>query len=238
MLFILEGEITITWDDNNYVCGEKRMVLLAYNKEYRIMALTPGTMLVLNFTTHYHVCDHITTEQIVQAIRNVNYSFNTLEMRAPILRLVQSVVFYLEHNIYCKYLYDAKSVELSSVYTFFYNSDELVNFFYPVLYKELTFSTLVKNNYERARTVQELAKLCKYSLSNFKKIFVRHFGISPYQWMLQQKASKIKSRLLDKTFPIKAIAAEFGFADQSHLNSYCKRYFNATPLQIRNRHKE
>ena len=51
--------------------------------------------------------------------------------------------------------------------------------------------------------------------------------------MLQQKSTKIKNRLLDKTVPIKAIAAEFGFTDQSHLNDYCKQYFNATPLQIR-----
>lgn len=238
LLFVLEGDIQITETENTHMCGENRMALLACNKEHRIVALTRGTMLVLDLPTHYHVCDNITTEQILHVIRNVKYRFSTMEIRTPLLQLVQSIVFYLEQNIYCRYLYDAKSVEMSAVYAFFYHSDELANFFYPVLHKELVFSTLVNNNYEHARTVQELANLCKYSLSNFKKIFVKHFGVSPYQWMLQQKASKIKSRLLDRTVPIKAIAAEFGFADQSHLNSYCKRYFNATPLQIRNYQKE
>ena len=66
-----------------------------------------------------------------------------------------------------------------------------------------------------------------------KKLFTKHFDVPPYRWMLQQKSAKIKNRLLDKTVPIKAIAAEFGFTDQSHLNAYCKQYLNATPLQIR-----
>ena len=106
------------------------------------------------------------------------------------------------------------------------------------LYKDLAFDTLVRRNYEHAKTVQELANLCGYSLPNFKKLFTKHFDVPPYRWMLQQKSAKIKNRLLDKKVPIKAIAAEFGFTDQSHLNAYCKQYFNATPLQIRNRYTD
>ncbi|MFT0318218.1 helix-turn-helix domain-containing protein [Bacteroides thetaiotaomicron] len=49
-----------------------------------------------------------------------------------------------------------------------------------------------------------------------------------------KKISKIKASLLDKTIPIKSIAYELGFVDQSHLNAFCKKYLNATPLQIRN----
>ena len=83
-----------------------------------------------------------------------------------------------------------------------------------------------------------MSNLCGYSLPNFKKLFTKHFDVPPYRWMLQQKSAKIKNRLLDKKVPIKAIAAEFGFTDQSHLNAYCKQYFNATPLQIRNRYTD
>ena len=167
-------------------------------------------------------------------MKSLKYQFNTLEMVTPMLDFVKSVLFYLDHKIYCDYLQESKAVEIFIIYRFFYTSKELAHFFYPVLYKDLSFDTLVRTSFNKAKTVQELASLCGYSLSKFKGVFVRHFGIPPYQWMQQQKISKIKASLLDKTIPIKTIAYEYGFVDQSHLNAFCKKYLNATPLQIRN----
>lgn len=234
ILFITKGEIKVTDAEGVHVCGTNEMVLLGFNKKYRIVASTEGSMLLFSFTTHYHVCVNISAERIWRTIRTVQHHFNTLRMDNPMLRFVESVLFYLERGIYCDYLQEAKAVEIFIIFRFFYTPDELAFFFHPVLYKDLAFDTLVRTNYEKAKTVQELSDLCGYSLSNFKKIFAKHFGISPYQWMLQQKSSKIKARLLDKSIPIKSIAHEFGFVDQSHLNAYCKQYLNATPLQIRN----
>ena len=116
-------------------------------------------------------------------------------------------MYYLEQGACCNHLYDAKAIEISVIYRLFYPAEELARFFYPVLYKDLAFDTLVRRNYEHAKTVQELANLCGYSLPNFKKLFTKHFDVPPYRWMLQQKSAKIKNRLLDKTVPIKAIAA-------------------------------
>lgn len=237
VLFILEGEIKIENIKDSYVRGVNQMVLLGYNQEYHITALTKGTMLVLNFTTHYHVCINISAEKVWHTIKTLTYKFNTLEMVPPMQHFVESVIFYLDHGIYCDYLQESKVVEIFIIYRFFYTSDEVAHFFYPILYKDLSFDTLVRTNYDQAKTVQELADLCGYSLSKFKKIFPRHFGISPYQWMQQQKISKIKESLFDKTIPIKSIAYEFGFVDQSHLTAFCKRYLNSTPAQIRNNMK-
>ena len=234
ILFILEGEIKIEDTKDTYVRGINQMILLGYNHEYRITALTKGTMLILSFTTHYHVCTNINTERVWRAMKSLTYKFNTLEMVPPMLDFAKNIMFYLDHKIYCDYLQESKAVEIFVIYRFFYTAGELAHFFYPVLYKDLSFDTLVRTNFNKAKTVQELANLCGYSLSRFKGIFVRHFGISPYQWMQQQKISKIKASLLDKTIPIKSIAYEYGFVDQSHLNTFCKKYLNATPLQIRN----
>ncbi len=234
ILFILEGEIKIEDAEDTYVRGINQMILFGYNHEYHIKAVTKGVMLVLSFTTHYHVCVNINAERVWRAMKSLKYQFNTLEMVTPMLDFVKSVLFYLDHKIYCNYLQESKAVEIFIIYRFFYTSEELAHFFYPVLYKDLSFDTLVRTSFNKAKTVQELASLCGYSLSKFKGVFVRHFGIPPYQWMQQQKISKIKASLLDKTIPIKTIAYEYGFVDQSHLNAFCKKYLNATPLQIRN----
>ena len=238
LLFILEGKIKVEDAEDVYTCGVSQMVLLGYKNKYRITSLTKVTMVILNFTTHYHVCVNISAERIWNTIRSLKYKFNTLEMVPPMLQFVESVMFYLDNNINCDYLHESKAVEISTIFRFFYTSEETANFFYPVLYKDLSFDTLVRRNYKQAKTIQELADLCGYSLSKFKKTFVKHFGISPYQWMQQQKVSKLKADLADKTIPFKSIAFEFGFVDQSHLNAFCKRYFKATPSQIRNNTKD
>ena len=62
ILFILEGEIKIENTKEVNVCGINRMILLGYNHEYHIKAVTKGLMLVLSFTTHYHVCVNINAE--------------------------------------------------------------------------------------------------------------------------------------------------------------------------------
>ena len=234
ILFILEGDIKIEDENDTHICGANQMILLGYNHKYHIIALTKGIMMILNFTTHYHVCVNINAERIWRTMKTLTYKFNTLKMETPMLDFVKSVMFYLDHEINCNYLHESKAVEIFIIYRFFYTSNELAHFFYPVIYKDLSFDTLVRTKYSQAKTVEELAVLCGYSLSKFKKVFARHFGISPYQWMQQQKISKIKAGLLDKTIPIKSIAYESGFVDQSHLNAFCKKYLNATPLQIRN----
>lgn len=214
------------------------MVLIGYNNKYRITSLAKGRMMILNFTTHYHVCVNISAERIWNTIKTLKYKFNTLEMVPPMQQFVESVMFYLDNKINCDYLHKSKAVEISTIFRFFYTAEETANFFYPVLYKDLSFDTLVRKNYKQAKTIQELADLCGYSLSKFKQTFTKHFGISPYQWMQQQKISKLKADLANKTIPFKTITFEHGFVDQSHLNAFCKRYLNATPSQIRNNKTE
>ena len=238
LLFILEGEIKVEDEESSYTCGVNQMVLIGYNNKYRITSLAKGRMMILNFTTHYHVCVNISAERIWNTIKTLKYKFNTLEMVPPMQQFVESVMFYLDNKINCDYLHKSKAVEISTIFRFFYTAEETANFFYPVLYKDLSFDTLVRKNYKQAKTIQELADLCGYSLSKFKQTFTKHFGISPYQWMQQQKISKLKADLANKTIPFKTITFEHGFVDQSHLNAFCKRYLNATPSQIRNNKTE
>ena len=234
IVFLIEGAIKVYCDNDEFVCKSNQMMLLKFNQKYDIIALEKGKMLILNFTTLYRTCINIDSDKIEDELRVIKYRFCMLEMDHHVHHFVESVTSYLNQGICCNYLHDAKTMELFILYKFFYSTKELIDFFYPILYQNIVFDTLVRKNFEKSKTVKCLAELCGYSLSNFKKIFLKHFGISPYQWMQHQKISKLKARLSDKSIPIKSIALEFGFVDQSHLNAFCKRYLKTTPYQIRN----
>ena len=112
LLFIIGGEIEIVHAEGTDIGKQDEMVLLGYNREYCVMALTQVKLFVINFTTHYHVCDDIQAENVWKSIRSVKYQFNTLEMKPAMRRFAESVMYYLEQGACCNHLYDAKAIEI------------------------------------------------------------------------------------------------------------------------------
>ena len=67
--------------------------------------------------------------------------------------------------------------------------------------------------------------------------FIRSFktitGISPHQYVLQQRIKKAQYLLQQNQISISEIAATVGFCDQSHFTKYFKRIVGITPRQYR-----
>ncbi|CDN31946.1 Transcriptional regulator, AraC family [Mucinivorans hirudinis] len=237
LLFVLSGRLSVKADgQDEFFCDKDEIILLVRDKKYEVTVLEDTKLLVLTFATTYQICDKMGLRDAKHILDATRYKFHSLPIREPMKLILESVLYYLRDNITCGHWQKAKFLEFFVVYWNYYTLEEICHFFYPVINKDIGFHAKVMANCTKAKTVKELARLCGYSLTPFNKLFLEHFQhSSPYKWMLQQNAPLIKARLLDKTVPIKAIAAEFGFTDQTHLNRYCKRYFNTTALQIRNR---
>lgn len=236
LIFIISGRLSIRAEgQDEFLCGKDEVLLLIRDRNYEVTVLEDARLIVFSFITSYQVCDKMGIRDAKHILDSIKYKFHSLPIKEPMKLMLESVLFYLNDNIACAYWQRAKQLEFFVVYWNYYTLEEICHFFYPVIHKDIGFHSKVMANCAKAKTVIELAELCGYGLTTFNKLFKEHFQhSSPYKWMLQQNAPLIKARLLDKTAPIKTIVTEFGFIDQPHLNKYCKRYFNATPLQIRN----
>ncbi len=72
---------------------------------------------------------------------------------------------------------------------------------------------LIEHNYRESLSVEEVAKICGYTKSNFCKIFKRITG-DTFHSLLNRYRVKMACILLDKTnYSVETIAAEVGFAD-------------------------
>lgn len=235
LIFILSGRLSVKADgQDEFFCDKDKVILLVRDKKYEVTVLEEASLLVFAFVTSYQVCDRMGIREAKHILDSMDYKFHSLPIREPMRIMLESILYYLKDNVTCAYWQKAKQIEFFVVYWNYYTLEEICQFFYPVIHKDISFHSKVMANFVKAKTVIELAELCGYSLTSFNKLFKEHFQhSSPYKWMLQQNAPLIKSKLLDKATPIKTIVTEFGFTDQSHFNRYCKRYFNATPLQIR-----
>ncbi len=80
-----------------------------------------------------------------------------------------------------------------------------------------------------------LATLVDLSPSQLIRVFRRCFGFTPHAYQTQRRI-EIAKHLLAQGAPPATVAADTGFADQSHLNLHFKRRVGVTPAAYRRAH--
>ncbi len=76
--------------------------------------------------------------------------------------------------------------------------------------------------------VRDIAARKGVSREYFSRRFARNAGMPPHAFRLAGRLNRAR-RLLRAGEPVAAVAAETGFADQSHLGRHFRHYFGATP---------
>jgi AraC family transcriptional regulator len=89
------------------------------------------------------------------------------------------------------------------------------------------------NDYlERQFSVDELAGIAQLSPYHFSRAFKKSVGISPHQYVIQQRVERAKQLLLQGKMSLSEIAIACGFSHQSHLNRHFKRLTGVTPKNL------
>lgn len=97
-----------------------------------------------------------------------------------------------------------------------------------------SFESLVLRNYSSAKTVDDLAKMCRYDcLRTFTRHFKKCFEQTPYQWLLDRKMEEIYSLVLKSDITITEIARIFDFKSVSHLVHAFSKRFGISPYKCR-----
>jgi AraC family transcriptional regulator len=79
----------------------------------------------------------------------------------------------------------------------------------------------------------EIAKVININPTYFASLFKRAIGISPHQYVIQQRVERAKVMLSKTDLAIADIALQVGFSSQSHLTQQFKRCTGMTPKQVR-----
>lgn len=88
--------------------------------------------------------------------------------------------------------------------------------------------------YARNVSLEDLAKMANLSPYHLHRVFTREVGMPPHAFQTQVRISRAKV-LLNEGKPLHEVAAETGFADQSHFTREFKRYLGLTPGAYRSR---
>lgn len=91
----------------------------------------------------------------------------------------------------------------------------------------------IEENVGRSISLAELAGLLQLSIYHFSRKFHREFGCPPYTYVLQRRLEHAKRQLRRSNDALKIVAANSGFADQSHMTRLFRRVLNVTPAEYR-----
>lgn len=91
----------------------------------------------------------------------------------------------------------------------------------------------IKNNLHQKLSIEHIAKLAYVSKSNFFKLFKQELGISPNDYILQERMNKAKN-LLRYNNSIKEVAYQTGFADTNYFTRTFKLLEGMTPKNYQN----
>lgn len=232
-IFLLEGEIMVSCNEfRNHLCNAGEMIFIAQDSTAEAEAIADVKYILLSFDNQFTLCDQLALESL-QPYEKKPSVFNKIDIRPPLMTVLESVQFYLGHKILCKHLHAVKQKEIFLILRAFYTKEEMARFLSPMLNKDIDFKAFVLQHYQEVKTVEELANMCKMSVRSFNRKFNDYFEDSPYSWMLKQKSRHIKTKLADGKTSFGAIIKEYGFSSPAHFTTYCKKQFGLSPSKLR-----
>ncbi|MEM6433205.1 MAG: AraC family transcriptional regulator [Cyanobacteria bacterium P01_D01_bin.115] len=92
---------------------------------------------------------------------------------------------------------------------------------------------LIHASLDQSLRLETLAAAVGLDVYYFSRLFRQSMGISPYQYVLQQRIEKAKSLLQNQALTVTAIALECGFTDSSHLARQFRKTVGMSPRDYR-----
>lgn len=204
--FCTGGQITYTHNGKNYVQEQGVAVILPKGQSYSLYGNKTGVFQLINFSC----TEEFTDEFMVIPIQNEEWFLRQFD-KIRALSLVEGNSFEVMHIFY-RMLHELFGQSENSILT-------------PAIrYIEQNFMNPGLSN-------GELASKCYISEVYFRKLFVKKFGVTPKQFILDLRLNHAKQLLSEGTLKNTAIAQKCGFASPYHFCRAFKQKTGMTPTE-------
>jgi AraC family transcriptional regulator of arabinose operon len=97
---------------------------------------------------------------------------------------------------------------------------------------------MIQEHFKQKISLDDLAKRCGLSVSRMSQVFRRHTGLTPVQYLEEQRMSRAKQLLTRTSLSVSAIATEVGFDNPFYFTLRFKRFAGLPPSQWRRKEEE
>lgn len=212
--FCLEGQITYTHNGRKYISDPEHAILLPKGQSYSIYGNKTGAFPVINFE-----CINFSSEDFLL--------FPTRNSRSLLASFDQlSHLFINERN---------RTKCLSLLYEIIHALSCSGNTGTYTLLPAIRY--LEENHFSSDITNKFLADKCNISEVYFRKLFRETYGVTPRQYIIDNRINKAKHLLQSAILNISAISEECGFSNPYHFSRIFKAKTGLTPTEYMNRNR-
>lgn len=230
VVYVQEGDVQISYLNGRRVKARAtQLVYLSVSEAITIYAEQPTTLLILDVVHPEEAYDRHCSVHLYSAHED---SMRVLSPGQEVVHLFESVNRYMSLGICSAEMHRVKEAEFLLLLSGILNKDKSRD--RAASLDGSVFYAKVMTHIKECKTVQELACCVGMERVYFQKVFKRTFGLSPYQWMLEQKSKELLDVLERSHLPLKHIAVDFGFGSISKMNEFVKKRFGMTAKELRN----
>ena len=206
--FCREGQITYTQNGEKYVSDKNHIIILPKGQRYSLHRDEKGEFSVINFE-----CMNFSTDKfLLIPIKNSEVLIHDFE-------------------------------QMKSLFLFRKNRAKIMSLFYDIIHKICFETEAVSNvllpainhlekNLDSAELSNEaLAEQCSISEVYFRKLFIKTYGITPKQYIIETRIEKAKQLLCDGILKVNEIAELCGFTNPYHFCRLFKEKTGMTPTE-------
>jgi AraC-like DNA-binding protein len=156
-----------------------------------------------------------------------------LKIDSHLEHYIQELEHYLEKGQPEEEIMRIKTREFFDLLAAFYSREQQRVLLAPILTPDTAFSEFVRHNYERCRTVEQLAALLNLAPKKFNDYFKQVYGTTPYKWMMCRKIEKVRREILEGRKSNQQVAYGNGFLTTSQFYDFCRDKLGDYPSRLR-----
>ncbi len=236
LFFLVEGKMRISCNEFiNKLIQEGQFIMIPIASDVKCKALTSCKFMTFTFDDLINLYDRKYVYDLYSICNQSDYNFTLLSINEPLANFIAHFHVYIDQPLNKTLLHEIKRMELSVLLQSFYKKEQIAAMFHPLVGMTTYFRIRVLRNYRQINHVDELASVLGLEKRTFGRQFKDEFGVSPYQWLLNQKAKHVQFSLAESKQSLDTIRKEHGFKFAGHFTRFCKEQFDCTPMKLRRR---
>lgn len=233
ILYVLQGRVDVSYGvTDNYPVTKGDLMLFppGVRLEIKQRSEKAAELVFVKVMNRITLCDKYVFGDLTNVIVNTDELRHSHLEATPVMKAYMELMAdNLSGRLKCYKFMEMKVMELFHYLRAFYSAEELAEFTQPLLSPNAQFMYFIWMNHRFVRNVADFAKLANCSLSAFKIKFRNVTGMSPSQWMNQQRAKNVFHEISAGEKSLKEISEEYYFSSVSHLGTFCRKNFGKSP---------
>ena len=237
LFFLVEGECTFNCNgfrDRKIKGGE--MILIPRAATFSGRVTQSAKWLQMTFSLPHSGCDRLVLEGYQSYCSMIDYDFQPLDIREPLTKFIDLMIFYLRSGMNCGHLHEMKHAELFFSLRGFYKKEEIATLFYPLIGKPLSFREQIAKWQNQEHSLTQLAADLNMSQIAFLRKFKEEFNETYFRWEMRRKCDRILADMTIPNITIKEVMSRHGFYAAPNFNRFCKTNFGCTPTELMRRY--